>query len=76
MHNGPRMPLSGNLEIPWPIFLVRGSMTPSFDCIVKPDSLSVRNSPHYLYEGLFGSRYPSGHVLCRLGTASRGEKRC
>ena len=51
-------------------------MTSHFDFIVKPDSSGNRNSPHYLYEGVFGSKYPSGHLLRRLGAASRGEKRC
>ena len=49
------MRLCGSLGITWSIFLVLGSMTPHFDCIVKPDSLSNRNSLHYLYEGVSGS---------------------
>ena len=51
-------------------------MTPHFDCIVKPDSLSNRNSPKYLFEGVFGSKNPSGHLLRQLGAASRGANRC
>ena len=51
-------------------------MTPHFDCIAKPDSLSYRNSPHYLSEGVFESKYPSGHLLRQLGATSRGANKC
>ena len=49
---------------------------PSFDCIARPDSLSNRNSLHYLYEGGYESKYSSGHLLRQLEAASRGEQRC
>ena len=49
-------------------------MTPRFDCVVKPDSLSNQNSHHYLYGGVFGSKYPAGHLLGQLGATGKREK--
>ena len=51
-------------------------MTSHIDFIVYSNSLSNQNSLHHLYERVFGLKYPSGHLQCQLGAASRGEKQC
>ena len=41
-------------------------MTPDFNRIFKPDSLRKSNSFDCLHEGVFGAKYPTGHLLRKL----------
>ena len=51
-------------------------MTPHLNCIFKPDLLRKPISLDYRYEGVFGSRCPTGDLLRQLGATGKGGKKC
>jgi len=68
------MRLCGNLGITSSIFLVRGSMTPNFNCISKPDSLRKHGCVFYLYERGIWVKVPYWTLAVPIAATGKRER--